>query len=92
MNLRRRLAAFVMDRNSLGAELAAALDDKVLLQQANRNLSYVANIRGQKIRELEDKNRRLRENLVEMERLYTNSCDDVQFLLTGQIPMRGEGQ
>ncbi len=90
MNLHRRVAAFVMDRKSLGAELAAALDDKVLLQQANRNLSHLANHRGYRIRELEDENRRLRENLVEMERLYTNSCDDVQFLLTGLPPMRQE--
>ncbi len=92
MNPRRRLAAFVMDRKNLGAELAEALDANVQLRQANRNLSYVANIRGQKLRELEDENRRLRENLVEMERLYTASCDDVSFLLTGQIPTRGEGQ
>ncbi len=102
MNLHRRVAAFVMDRKNLGAELAEALDANVQLQrnarnlsyiqQAARNLSHVATIRGNKIRELEDENRRLRENLVEMERLYTASCDDVRFLLSGQLPVRGEGQ
>ncbi len=92
MNLHRRVAAFVMDRKNLGAELAESLDANVQLQQNARNLSYVANARGYRIRELEDENRRLREDLVEMERLYTASCDDVQVLLTGQIPMRGEGQ
>ncbi len=78
MNLRRRVAAFVMDRKNLGAELEEVLDASVVLCH--------------KIRELEDENRRLRENLVEMERLYTASCDDVQVLLTGQGPVRGEGQ
>ncbi len=99
MKLPRRLAAFVMDRKSLGAELAEALDANVELRKAARNLSYIATIRGREIQalhdygvKLEDENRRLRENLVEMERLYTASCDDVRFLLTGEPPMRGAEQ